>query len=169
MRFGFGKILSFSRLRSVRSIVAENHSNVRILAVVPEEMQGGIRRQLSEFGMSPVFVSRATELGQYVRSGEVYQIALLPAAFPEMDWWNVWGELALLNPKPAILVYAHSASFQLWSGVLEAGGYDVIVEPFTDEKLKEAVLRAAKSFEQRALNNIGDGAGDGVEDRPEQQ
>jgi hypothetical protein len=46
-------------------------------------------------------------------------------------------------------VYAHTASFQLWSGVLEIGGYDVIVEPFTDEEIQRAVLRAAKSFEDR--------------------
>jgi hypothetical protein len=32
------------------------------------------------------------------------------------------GELALLTPRPAILVYAHTASFQLWPGVLEAAG-----------------------------------------------
>jgi CheY-like chemotaxis protein len=152
----------------VRTIVVEIHDKVRILAVVAAEMQDGIRRQLSSLGMSPVFVSRAAELGHFVRSGEVYQIALLPAVLPDTDWWTVWGELALLNPRPAILVYAHSASFQLWSGVLEAGGYDVIVEPFTDKNLKEALMRAVKSFEQRALNDIGNdvgnGAGDGVED-----
>ena len=50
----------------------------------------------------------------------------------------------MLRPKPAILVYAHAANFQLWSGVLEAGGYDVIVEPLTDEKLMEALLRASE-------------------------
>jgi CheY-like chemotaxis protein len=149
--------------------VAENHGKVRMLAVVPEEMQEGIRRQLSSLGMSPVFVSRAAELGHFVRSGEVYQIALLPAVLPDLDWWTVWGELALLNPRPAILVYAHSASFQLWSGVLEVGGYDVIVEPFTDEKLKEALLRAAESFEQRALNDIGNGGGDGAGDSTGQE
>jgi hypothetical protein len=44
---------------------------------------------------------------------------------------------------------------------LEAGGYDVIVEPFTLEKLKEAVLRAARSFEQQ---RDPDGAGNNVEE-----
>jgi hypothetical protein len=53
----------------------------------------------------------------------------------------------MLSPKPAILVYAQTATFQLWSGVLEAGGYDVIVEPLTDEKLKDAILRAAETSE----------------------
>ena len=32
------------------------------------------------------------------------------------------------------------------------GGYDVIVEPFSDEELQDAVLRAAKSFEERPPN-----------------
>jgi CheY-like chemotaxis protein len=106
--------------------------------------------------MSPVFVSRATELGDLARSGEIYQVALLPASLPDMDWWTLWGELALFNRRPAILVYAHTASFQLWSGVLEAGCYDVIVEPFTDEKLKEVLLSAADSFDKRASDGAGE-------------
>jgi hypothetical protein len=54
--------------------------------------------------------------------------------------------LTLLNARPAILVYAREATFQLWSGVLELGGNDVIVEPFSDSDLQDAVLGAAKSF-----------------------
>jgi len=141
--------------------VAENHDKVRILAILTSDIEGRIRRQLNSLDLSPIFISHADELGHYVRNGEVYQVALLPASLPDMDWWTIWGDLALLDQKPAILVYAHTASFQLWSGVLEAGGYDVIVEPFTLEKLKEAVLRAAKSFEQqRDL----DGAGNNIEE-----
>ena len=100
--------------------------------------------------MSPVFVRRAEELGHLVRNGEVYEVALLPAALPEgIDWWTIWGELAHLTRRPAILVYAHSANFHLWAEVLDAGGYDVVAEPFTRETLREAVLRAAGSFEQK--------------------
>jgi DNA-binding NtrC family response regulator len=126
---------------------------VRILAIVSPEAMGELRRQLLAMDMTTVFINRITELAQVVRNGEIYQVALLPAALPDTDWWAMWGELALLNPRPAILVYAHTASFQLWSGVLEAGGYDVIVAPFTDRKLKEAVLRAAGNFEERLSGN----------------
>ncbi len=42
-----------------------------------------------------------------------------------------------------------TATFKLWSGVLEMGGYDVIVEPFTEEELQRAVTRAAQSFVER--------------------
>jgi len=129
--------------------VAQNHHKIRVLAILTSDIDGKVLRQLTSLDICPVFVNRADELSHFVRNGEIYQVALLPASLPDMDWWTIWGELALLDQKPAILVYTHTASFQLWSGVLEAGGYDVIVEPFTLEKLKEAVLRAAKSFEQQ--------------------
>ncbi len=131
--------------------MTERPEQLRILAVVaPEmdpEMQEQIRLQLVSFGMVPVLVSRAAELAHHTRNGETYHVVLLPASMPRPDdWWAIWGDLLMLTPRPAILVYAQTASFQLWSGVLEAGGYDVIVEPLTDEKLREAVLRAAESF-----------------------
>ncbi len=141
--------------------MVENRDKVRVLVVLSSDLEVKIRPHLNSIDVCPIFVSHADELGQFVRNGEVYEVALLPASLPDMDWWTIWGELALLDQRPAILVCAHSASFQLWSGVLEAGGYDVLVEPFTRDKLKEAVLRAARSFKnERDL--------DGVEDGPEQ-
>ena len=127
--------------------MAENHDNVRILAVVSSDFEWQIQRHLSSSDISPVFVRRPEELGYLVRNGEVYEVALLPAVLPEgIDWWSIWGELAHLTRRPAILVYAQSANFQLWAEVLDAGGYDVVAEPFTRETLREAVLRAAWSF-----------------------
>jgi len=60
--------------------------------------------------------------------------------------------LGVLNERPAILVYAREASFQLWSGVLESGGYDIIVEPFSDAEIHNAVRQAAENFEERLAN-----------------
>ena len=130
--------------------MVENHDNVRILVVVSSDFEEKIQRHLRSPDMSPVFVSRAEEFGHLVRNGEIYEVALLPAALPEgIDWWTIWGELAQLTWRPAILVYAQSANFHLWAEVLDAGGYDVLAEPFTRETLREAVLRAAWSFEQK--------------------
>jgi response regulator of citrate/malate metabolism len=74
---------------------------------------------------------------------------LLPASLPDNSWWALWGEISLLSPRPEVLIYAPAASFRLWSGVLEAGGYDVLIEPFTAEQLEHAVLRAAACFQER--------------------
>ena len=120
-----------------------------------------MQRHLSSPDMSTVFVSRAEELGRLVRNGEIYEVALLPAALPEgIDWWTIWGELAHLTRRPAILVYAQSANFHLWAEVLDAGGYDVVAEPFTREMLREAVLRAAWSFDQRREMSSDEGLAD---------
>jgi DNA-binding NtrC family response regulator len=127
--------------------MAEEANQIRILAVVSVGMQEEIRRQIVSFGMIPVLVNNAMHLAPHIRAEEVFHVVLLPASLPNTeDWWAIWGEVVLLNPKPAILVYAHSDTFQLWSGVLEAGGYDVIAEPFTDEKLRGALTRAAESY-----------------------
>ena len=130
--------------------MAGNHDNIRILAVVSSDFERQIQRHLTSPDMSAVFVSRAEELGHLVRNGEVYEVALLPATLPKgIDWWTIWGELAHLARRPAILVYAQSANFHLWAEVLDAGGYDVVEEPFTRETLREAVLRAAWSFDHK--------------------
>lgn len=130
----------------------DNNSAVRILALVPITMQGKIRRQLAPLCLTIDFISRAAEVSHLALSQTSYHVALLPAALPDNGWWSLWGQMALLTPQPEILVYAPTASFKLWSGVLEVGGYDVIVEPFTDEELRRAVNRAASSFAERLSN-----------------
>jgi DNA-binding NtrC family response regulator len=134
------------------AIVSTPGTQFRILAVVPSYRRGEITRQLAPLNAQPLIVCRSTEAATEIREGDVFQVALLPASLSDTDWWELWGVLALLNPRPAILVYAREVSFQLWSGVLELGGYDVIVEPFSDEELREAVLRAAQSFEEQTPN-----------------
>jgi DNA-binding NtrC family response regulator len=131
----------------------EKKPPVRILALVPLEMQGQVRRQLAPLGVVVDFISRLVEVTQLDLSRGSYHVALVPAALPDSGWWSLWGELALLNPRPEILVYAHEATFQLWSGVLEMGGYDVIEEPFAEEELKSAVTRAAHSFQERQFGS----------------
>jgi DNA-binding NtrC family response regulator len=126
-----------------------------MLAMVPVELQGAVRRQLASIGVTIDFITQAPEVSHLALSQTSYQVALLPAALPDNGWWSLWGEVALLNPRPEILVYAHTASFQLWSGVLEVGGYDVIVAPFTEEELQQAVIRAVNSFRERRANEHG--------------
>ena len=135
--------------------MTETRETVQVFALASPEMQRELRRQLAPLGVTVIFIERAAELSYITRGQASYHVALLPAALPDADWWALWGSISLLNPRPALLVYAHTANFQLWSGVLEAGGYDVIVEPFTDREIQGAVLRAAASFEERRQSEIG--------------
>jgi CheY-like chemotaxis protein len=127
-----------------------------MLAVVPPERRAEIARQLGTFRAELLFVGHSAEAAAVIREDDVYQVALLPASLSDTDWWELWGVLALLNPPPAILVYARETTFLLWSGVLELGGCDVIVEPFSDEELQRAVLRAVKCFDESTRINRND-------------
>ncbi len=121
-------------------------SEVRLLAVVSPEMCEGLTSTLRGADVALTCGTKATDVGHLIRQDAPFEVVMLPAAFPETEWWVLWGELSPLEPRPAILVYAHVATFQLWSSVLESGGYDVITEPFVYEELVEAIYRAAQSF-----------------------
>ncbi len=126
--------------------MTESSGQIRVLAVVAADQLESFSYKFEAFGIPAVLASNAVDLAQQTRNGERYHVVLLPAALPETDnWWSIWGSFIALDPRPAILVYAPRATFQLWSGVLESGGYDVVEEPLTNEKLLDAILRAAES------------------------
>jgi PleD family two-component response regulator len=134
--------------------VATQNRVLRILIVVSPERRKEIARQLAPLQAQLVFVNHRGETAQTIHEDDVFQVALLPGTLSDTDWWGLWGVMGLLNRLPAILVYAREATFQLWSGVLESGGYDLLVEPFSDEELQGAVLRAAKSFDEKNSNGL---------------
>jgi DNA-binding NtrC family response regulator len=134
----------------------DGRPEIRMLALVPVEMQARILGALGPLGTRIDFISTAAEVSHLVLSSTLYHVALLPAALSDNGWWALWGEIALLHPRPEILVYAQNTSFELWSGVLEVGGHDVIAEPFSSEELRRAVSRAASSFAERCALEEGD-------------
>ncbi len=129
-------------------------SHLRILLVIPAERRREITRQLQPLNAELVFADPSGQTEEGIEEDDIFQVAILPATLNDTAWWKLWGVLGLLNKRPAILVYARETSFQLWSGVLESGGYDVIVEPFSDAEIRNAVRRAAESFEERLSNGF---------------
>lgn len=136
--------------------MAQKHSELRVLVVGPAHVQAEFQRYLADLHASSLFVGCTSDLSQLVRNKELVHVVVLPIALQKVGWRALWNEICLLNPRPALLVYTHTASFQLWSSVLESGGYDVIVEPFTDEELQGAVLRAARSLEDESQDESSD-------------
>jgi DNA-binding response OmpR family regulator len=141
---------------SEQHLEPDSHYGIRMLALVPAEMQARIVRELGPLGAKIDFISTTAEVSHLALSRRSYQVALLPAALSDNGWWSLWGEIALLQPRPEILVYAQKASFRLWSGVLEIGGHDVIAEPFSGDELRRAVSRAVSSFAERGSPEPGD-------------
>ena len=134
-----------------KGVVAPSE-RLRILLVMPEERRREIGRQLQPLNADLVFADPSGQTVEEIKEDDVFQVALLPATLTDLAWWKIWGLLGVLQNRPALLVYAREASFQLWSGVLEAGGYDVIVEPYSDLQIRNAVSQAARSFDERLSN-----------------
>jgi len=122
---------------------------VNVLALVPFEMRSRMRELERAVSGELTSCVHTDEFIQCSR-GRSYSVALVPDGLPAHEWWTVWGQLTTLDPRPAILVYALSSDFPMWSGVLETGGFDVIVAPFTEAKLCEAITSAAEYFEKQS-------------------
>ena len=132
--------------------VVTSSARLRILLVIPVEQRREITRQLQPLKAELVFADPSGQTEGGIKEDDIFQVAILPATLTDTAWWKLWGVLGVLNRRPAILVYAREATFQLWSGVLESGGYDVVVEPFSDAQIQNAVLQAAQSFEEELSN-----------------
>ncbi len=127
--------------------------NSPVLALVSPEMRLVFEQRLSPIGIPLMFVQRVSELFALARKGQVFSVMILPASLPDGDVWAVLGELALLAPRPEMVIYARTANFELWSGVLEAGGHDVLVEPFGVQEVQKIVLGAKRAFDERQTSD----------------
>lgn len=117
-----------------------------ILALVPHRMKFYLEALEAA---APCSLKQVSSIEEFVHiSGEQsYEVILIPArGFTSEQWWSLWGSVNSMEPHPSILVYAIRSDFEMWSSVLEAGGYDVIVAPFTETKLRFALQSAAQEF-----------------------
>ena len=130
-----------------------------ILALVSHEERVAFERKAAEHRLDVVVIESPAELTELGRAGKRFSVAILPASLPETGIWALWGQVQLLNPRPEVLVYARSADFATWSGVLEAGGYDILLEPFSAEQLQIAVQSAQESFDQRIADEAASQTG----------
>lgn len=134
--------------------MATTSPHLRILLVIPTERRSEITRQLQPLNADLVFADPSGQTEEGIKEDDLFQVAILPATLNDTAWWKLWGVLGVLHKRPSILVYAREATFELWSGVLESGGYDVIVEPFSDVEIRDAVWQAAENFGERMSNGF---------------
>jgi FixJ family two-component response regulator len=119
-----------------------------VLALIPSDMQRNMRHLVNAAVGVLTICGNADDFAQHSRQ-KIYAVALIPASLPTLGWWTLWGLLSTMQPQPSILVYTLSSDFPMWSGVLEAGGFDVLVAPFTEANLRRAIESATNYFYQR--------------------
>lgn len=130
----------------VRDLTMTNRAAVPTLALVPPGMQ----TLMEELQLAvPTGLKKCATVEEIVhgKPESFYAVALIPSgSLPPEQWWNLWGYLQAMEPRPSVLVYAIRSDFEMWTSVLDAGGFDVIVAPFTKEKLRAAISAAIGDF-----------------------
>jgi FixJ family two-component response regulator len=129
---------------------------VDILALVPMNMQS----YMGELAAAvPGHVKRFISVEEMVHDFDeaFYAVALIPATgFSPEEWWAIWGFLNDMDPRPNIIVYALRSDFEMWTSVLEAGCFDLIVAPFTVDKLRRVIESAFAEFARREKTGPSD-------------
>jgi AmiR/NasT family two-component response regulator len=120
----------------------------KILALIPKQMQPQMEELESAVTGPLTCCHDMLTLEQHL--GRVaYAVVLLPAPLLSQEWWNVWRVINTLEQRPSILIYVLHSDFRTWSGILEAGCFDIVVAPFTHQKLRAAISAAANDFNVR--------------------
>jgi len=127
-----------------------NGALIDILALVPTRMQ----IDMSELAtVAPGRLNQFTSIEKMIHDSadRSYVVVFITATgFSIEEWWRIWGFLNDKDPHPCIIAYALRSEFELWSSVLDAGAFDLIVAPFTKEKLRRAILSALDEFARRS-------------------
>ena len=69
---------------------------------------------------------------------------------PDGSWRNILSQMQMLNPPPLLLVASRHADEVLWAEVLNAGGYDVLLEPLNSEEVSRVFSMAWRYWSSRS-------------------
>ncbi len=115
------------------------------LIVMPQEWRSRLLDQLSGIRANILIASSCSEAVELLRDTPAIRVVLTDLSLPDGSWLDVLNRVANLNPSAEVVVCARMADERLWTAVLEAGGFDVLVEPYQEGELKRVIEAAAAS------------------------
>lgn len=87
--------------------------------------------------------STCSEADDLLRSEPAVGLVLTDLVLPDGSWCDVLSRARDLQPEAEVVVCARLADERLWTEVLDAGGFDVLAEPYQDLEVERIVARAA--------------------------
>jgi DNA-binding NtrC family response regulator len=76
------------------------------------------------------------------------QVVIASREVGEWNWKNVLESLRHREPQPQLIVTCRTADEQLWSEVLNCGGYDVLPQPFQRDEIERVVASARRQYDR---------------------
>ena len=82
-------------------------------------------------------------------------VVITSCEVPGWDWKAALHNLNRMPRPPQLIVTSRTADEQLWSEVLNCGGYDVLPEPFHREEIERVVASARRHYGPRVRRLSG--------------
>ena len=123
-------------------------NRVTALLVMPQERSTALLNHLTKMEASVIAAGSCGEAAELLREEPGVGVVLTDLCLPDGSWFDVLNRVSDASPWAQVVVCARVADERLWTQVLEAGGFDVLVEPYQDREVRR-ILGAAASGRPR--------------------
>jgi len=113
------------------------------MLVMAQESRLPLLNALESCGIEVLPVCDCKEAQQMLETHPLVQAVVTDTTLPDGDWRRVLEIVDQSCRKIEVVVCLRLGDPKLWLDVLEQGGYDVLVEPFTHNEVRRIVEAAA--------------------------
>ncbi len=124
---------------------------VTALLVMPPERRSSLIDHLTALDANVVTAGSCGEAAERLRDEPGVRVVLTDLVLPDGSWCDVLNRVGDLRAAAEVVVCARVADERLWTQVLEAGGFDVLVEPYQDREVSRIFVAAAAGRSPRHL------------------
>ena len=119
------------------------------LVVMPPERSSLLLSQLADIPPTIRAVSSCEEAAEQLRDDPAISLVLTDLGLPDGTWFDVLNLAGKLRPGASVVVCARVDDERLWTSVLEAGAFDVLVEPWDGSEVNRVMSAAVKAATRR--------------------
>lgn len=118
-------------VRRIRLLILSVYMDDRLL----------LKRIAKQYDWEPRFAF-STQGALRLASQTHYDVILCDRHQAECPWQQVMSELSVCAPGSCIFLISRNSNNRLWGEVLEQGGFDILLRPFTGSTIANAVQAA---------------------------
>lgn len=128
-------------------------AQVTVLAVAPEPDRLALRRIFEHSRWTLLEAATVAEAADTLRRS-LAMVLICEASLPDGTWVELLNHASALPSPPPVIVTARCADDDLWSNVLNRGGYNVLGKPFSEKEVFEMVSVAWRHRKDRVQFHV---------------
>jgi DNA-binding NtrC family response regulator len=122
-----------------------------VMLVMPEEHRTSLLAHLNDCGLDVLPVRDGQTASRILNINSHIRVVLCDSALPDGKWTGLLNAVHWTYRKPEFVVCMRVADPAQWIDALEAGAYDVLVQPFRREEVRRIIAGALGRTQARAV------------------